>query len=658
FLTTPAAAQGCRLGKWGGSVELLADRSEVETETGSRETTNDNTRTEERVTIRNRGAYVFDPRLLTLNLGVTFARSQEDTESQTNGTLFKDDSDDDLSGFDFYAGVLSGSDTFSANVFANRSEFTLNREFAGRTDIDVENRGATFSARRLPIPSTLTIRQELNDEESRTGPIVTATDERRDIVTYDGQRGWNNAVMVLKYESVDKSDDVRPDFDFESDEARVDTSLDFGPALNRRWDSRIRAFSREDFSEEDRLDFDQRVLINHSERLRTQYRYELDDTERPGGDVTTQTASFNLNHQLYESLTTNLLITASNDSFDDGDRDIHLASVNLGYSKRLPRQGHLNAGLGLSTQEEEDDFDEAFVAQEPHTFATPFALPEALDNPNVIESSVDVTKTVNGPAVPGCGVFPVPIPLVEGVDYTLSTVGSTTEIVPLPCSLTTPGINPGDTIAVDYRFTRGGAPVTFTTDQTRADFSVDYGWIRPFFSYQRMDQDLVSGSDDSFLTDQESDTIGVALRYDRTRLRANFLVAVEDFESDDQTYEEVRATQFLRYAFKPGLSLTVNGQQSFRDFSFPEDRETDIVAARAALSYRPRTNLSAEFFASVRDIEDTLVQDERRTELGVLAHWSYGKLEVHPSLTIIDIERDTSDSRDYRAFVRVIRRFF
>ncbi len=661
FLTTPAAGQGLRLGKWDGSVELLADFSDVEVDTAGPPRTSsetENKRTEERITLRNTGAYVLDPRFITLSLGVTWGRSQEDTESQSNGTSFEDDRDADLSGFDLFAGFLPGNDTFAANVFANRNKFIQTRELAGSTDVDVENRGVTFFAKRLPLPSTLTIRQELDDEEARTGPIVTATDERRDIVTYEGRRGWENKQMVLRYESIDKSDEVRPELDFESEEANVFTSVDFGPELNRRWDSRIRLFSREDFSEEDRLDVDQFVQIEHSERLRTHYRYFLLDTDRPGGETTTQTASFTLNHQLYESLTTEVRIDVRDESFDDGERDLYNARVNLGYSKRLPREGRLFADLLVSTGEEEDDFDEAFVAQEQHTFATPFALPEALDNPNVIASSVDVTKIVNGPPVPGCGVFPVPIPLVEGVDYTLQTVGSTTEIAPLPCSLTTPGINPGDTIAVDYRFTRGGAPVTFTTDNLRAGVSVDYGWIRPFFSYERRDQDLVSGSDDSFLTDEDSDTIGVELRYARARLRARFLFEREDFESDDQAFEIVRADQFLRYSFKPGLWLTVNGRQSFKDFSFPVDRETDVKTVRATLTYARNTNLYVDVFAGVEDFEDTLVPDERTAELGVQARWRYGKLEVNPSLKVIDVERGDTDSRETRAFVRVIRRFF
>lgn len=642
-------------------MEVLADSARVEVDTAGPpqiRSETENKRAEERITLRNTGAYVIDPRFITLSLGATFGRSQERSTAETNGSKLRENRDADLSGFDLFAGFMPGNDTFSANVFANRNKFIQTRELAGSTDVDVENRGVTFFANRLSIPSTLTIRQELDEEEARTGPIVTATDERRDIVSYEGRRGWENKQMVLRYEFIDKSDEVRPELDFESEEANVFTSVDFGPELNRRWDSRIRLFSREDFSEEDRLDVDQFVQIEHSERLRTQYRYFLIDTDRPGGETTTQTASFSLNHRLYESLTTDVQIDATDESFDDGERDIYNARVNLGYTKRLPREGRLLADLVVSTGKEEDDFEEAFVPQEQHTFATPFALPVRLDNPNVIASSVEVTKVANGPPVPGCSVFPVPIPLVEGVDYTLRAVGSTTEIVPLPCSLTTPGINPGDTIAVDYRFTRGGAPVTFTTDNFRVGVSVDYGWIRPFFIHEQRDQDLVSGSDDSFLNDEDSDTIGLELRYDRARLRASFLVEREDFESDDQAFEEVRADQFLRYSFKPGLWLTVNGRQSFKDFSFPEDRETDVKTVRATLTYARNTNLYVDVFAGVEDFEDTLVPDEHLAELGVQARWRLGKLEVNPSLKVIDVEREDTDSRETRAFVRVIRRFF
>jgi len=661
FWTPPVLGQVLQLGRWDGSAEVLVNDSRLEIEIGGTTPTmfeTENTRTEERLTIRNTRAYVLDPRLITFTLGGTFGLGQERFDAFAQGIGASDERDADLSGYDFFSSIFPGNNTFAANLFANRNKFIQTRELAGRTDVDVENRGVTLFARRLFIPSSLTIRQELNAETSSFGALVSGIDERRDVVRYEGQRGWENKQMILRYELVDKSDEIRPELDFESRDLNLNTSVDFGPDLNRRWDSRIRTLSRDDFSAEDRLDIDQFVHISHSPRLRTQYRYFLTDVERPSGETTSQTASFSLNHLLYESLTTDLQLGALDQSFVEGQRNVYSARLNLRYNKRLPRSGRLIAGLGLSTAKEDDDFEEAFVPQELHTFESPFALPVALDNANVIESSIEVTKIATGPPVVGCAAFPTPIALVEGVDYTLRTVGNRTEIVPLFCSAATPGINPGDTIAVDYRFTRGGEPVVFTSDTFRFDASVDYGWIRPFFIHYQTDEDLVSGTDTGFLTDRQSNRLGVELRYDRPRLRARLQLEGEEFDSDDEVYDALRADADLRYTLKPGIWATLRGRQSARDFSFPGPRSTDVRLLRADLTYARIANLYAVLFASVEDLEDSLVPDQRTAEFGLQARYRLGKLELNGTLSAIDVERGDTDSREYRVMLRVKRRFF
>lgn len=657
----PVTAQGLHLGDWEGAVEVRAHQSSLEIETKSPSpiaTDNENTRMEERITIRNRNAYLLDPKLMTLTLGGTFGLSQEQSEAKSSSSEFKDERDADLSGFDFFAGIFPGNDTFSANLFANRNTFVQTRELAGRSDIEIENRGMMLFARRLYIPSTLSIRTEFNEQEARSGSIVSRTDERRDIVSYDGRRGWENAQMVMRYQIVDKSDEVRRELDFKSEEGNLFTSVDFGPALNRRWDSRIRIFSREDFSEEDRVDVDQFMRLEHTDRLETGYRYFLSNTDRLGGEVSSQTASFFLNHRLYESLRTDFQLDSIDESFDNGGRTLYRARSNFAYTKRLPLEGRLLAGLNVSTEKEDDDFSEAFVPQEQHTFGTPFAVSVALDNPNVVEGSVEVTKVANGEPVAGCTTFSVPVTLIEGVDYTLQTVGNSTEIVPLPCSLTTPGLNAGDTIAVDYRFTRGGAPVEFTTDTYRVSVSVDYRWIRPFFIHEQTNQELVAGSDGGFLTDRQADIVGLELRQSGRRLQSGLQVQIKDYQSEDQAFEELRTDAFLRYTLTAGLWLIVNARQSFTDFSFPEVRETDARVLRATLTYARSASLYAAVYATVEDFDDTLVQPQRTTEAGVEVRWQLGKLEVDPSLRVIDVERGNTDSREYRAIVRVIRRFF
>jgi hypothetical protein len=658
--TTPAAAEILEFGTWDGAVEALVDYASVDIESAG-DTGNaveiENTRQEQRVTMRSAESFLIDPRLATFTLGGTFGLSQEDYGSVAGGVATGDERDADLSGYDFLTTLLPQNATLSAELFANRNQYVQTRELAGRTDIDVENFGATLRAMRLYIPSSLSIRRERFEEEASTAASEVNTDERRDVLRYEGLRGWVNKQMTLRYELVDKTDRFRPSLDYRNQDATLSTIVDFGPELNRTWRSWTRVNSRDGFSAQDRLETTQSLQISHGRNLRTSYRYSLEDIERSGGKTKSHMAAFSLNHQLYESLTTDIAFDATDQSFDDGQRDVYTGFLNLRYTKRLPASGRLNASFGTTRAREDDDFEEAFVPQELRTFDIAFATPAYLDNPNVIEDSVEVTKVADGPPVAGCPAFPTPISLVEGVDYLLRTVGNRSEIVPQPCSATSPGINPGDTIAVDYRFTRGGEPVSFDTVTNRLNASVDYGWIRPFLSLERSDQDIVSGVDTGFLTDRRSTIIGIELRGQWPRLQGNLRLETEATDSDDQVFDDDRVTAQLRYTVTPRLRLLVNGVSSSARYSFPEVRESDLLLMRAELTYGRNGNLDGSLFASLQDLEDSRVPDERKSELGIRARWRLGKLTVNGTMSVLDAQRDTQDSRDYRVMLRVKRRF-
>lgn len=655
-----AADEYIQFGSWDGVLETLVDFSRTEIDSDG-DTDNavefETIRPEERITIRSRQAFLIDPRLATFSMGGTFGLGQEDHKSVVGGVTSSQERRVDLSGYSFLTNILPRNTTLSAELFANRNQHTQTRELAGRTDIDVENLGATLRAMRLYIPSSLSVRRERVAHETRSATSAANTDERRDVVSYEGLRGWVNKEMTLRYELVDKTDRFRPSIDFRSQNASLATSVDFGPDLNRSWYSGIRVNSREGFSRQDRLEIDQSLRINHGPNLSTSYRYRLNDIERSGGGTKHQMMTSSLTHQLYESLITTVSLNAIDQSFDDGQRNAYEGFLNLRYTKNLPAGGRLNASFSTRKQREDDDFEEAFVPQEQHTFDAAFAIPIFLANSNVVEVSIEVTKIANGPLVPGCAGFSTPNILVEGVDYLIRKVGNSVEIAPQPCSVNSPGINPGDTIAVDYRFTRGGEPIAFNTNIDQLTASVDYGWIRPFFSMERSDQDLVSGIDSGFLTDRQITAIGIELQGQWSRLRGNLRVEADKTESDDQVFDSDRATAQLRYKLTPRLSLSMNGTLSSVQYSFPEVRESDLVLLRAELTYGRNGSFYGSLYASMQELEDSRLLDERKTGLGIRARWQFGKLSVNGTVSILKTDRGTRDSRNARAMLSVKRRF-
>lgn len=647
-------AQGFRLGAWEGSVESSVDFDRQDTKTGGSPNSRfQDTLVQERVTLRNVGGYVYDPRLFTFSLGGTFGLDQEWVKTDTDSG-FRDGT---LWGYDVFASILP-EQAYSLNLFANRDQSFLPQELAGRTKLVTQNQGGTLFARRLYIPSSLTIRQEFRDDISRSGDSTTERKERQNIITYEGQRGWVDSDMDLRYEFIDLTDEIIPSLSYRSHEGAFNYGLDFGPELNRHWDSRLRAYSRSGVADLTSLTADEVMNIDHTERLRTSYGYHFLYTDTQGGKSSTHTGNFTLRHQLYESLVSTLLFDATLQRPPDGRRDTYRSRLDLAYTKRLPGQGLLTAGLGggLEYENDESSSTESFVPQETLSFATPIALPIALRNPFVVPSSVVVTKVAVGPLPAGC-IQPSgpPTPLVLGQDYTLQTIGDLTQIAPIPCAGATPGINPGDTIAVDYRFSVSPS-ISFMTTAWRTDLSVDYRWIRPYYSHTQRDQKLLSGQDGQFLNDERSDIAGTEFRYIGRRLYATLLGEVQRFVSTRVTFNSVRSNQFMTVSILPDLTLSFSGDEAFFKYENPT-REVRSLVGRTTLTYALNASLFADVIGEYRWLKDTLNPTERNTEATFRLRWFVRKLEVNPTLQFFDRRRGDTDTKEYRAVLYLIRRF-
>jgi len=661
--TPPAAAQLISAGPWQGELEVNLEYDRQDTKTaGAPRIRLESTTAQEVLTLRNPAMHVYDPRLLTLSVEGSFGLSQEritDTAGDVGG--FRSGT---LWGYDLLAQILP-EQPLALRLFANRTETRLPLGRPGRSDLTTETRGATLEARRLPLPSTLTVRQELLDEESRAEGVVGRRKEDRTILTYEGQRGFVDSELGLRYEFVDLADRVFPSLSYQSHEGRADYSLDFGSDLTWHWDSRLRAYRREggSFGGVASTDLttwlvDESLRIEHTDALQTFHRYLFTATETVGGTAATHTGTFTLSHQLYESLRTTLGAEGMLQRLQEGEKDVVGVRLDVAYTKGLPGRGRLTAGLGGVVQYEDDRFQgpESFVPQETHTAATPFPLSIRLANPFVVESSVVVTRVATGPLPVGCLPAPgPPTPLQLGQDYTLRTVGAVTEIVPIPCSPTTPGINAGDTIAVDYRFAVSPA-LAFVTAGWHADVSLDYGWIRLFAAHDQSEQERVSGQDGRFLDDQRLDSVGAELRYDGPRATASVLGEARRFTSTRLSYDTLRSSQSVSLPVGRDLTLNLTADEALDDYR-GQDRQSRRLAGRATVTYLLGADLLAELVVGAQWLDDTLFPSEEVRAARLRVRWRIRKLEVNPTVEYYDRRRGDTDTREIRAALQVIRRF-
>jgi hypothetical protein len=649
---------------WEGELEGIVEYDREDSRTsGSPRTRFENTVAEEILRLRNPAIHLYDPRLLTLSVEGSFGLFQErltGTDGQVgdlhHGTLV---------GYDFLAHVLPG-EPLALRLFANRTQSHLPLGRPGASELETENRGATLEARWLPLPSTLTVRQELIDEEARVEDVVARRDETRTYVTYEGLRGFVDAELDVRYEFLDLDDEVFPDLSYRSHEGVLGYSLDFGPGTAWHWDSRLRGYTRHGGSFQgvastdlSTLLVDESLRIDHTETLQSRFRYLFVGTDTAGGRADTHTGTVGVSHRLYDSLLTLATAEGIHQGLEEGRKDAGTGRLDLVYTKRLPRNGRLRAGLGGTLGYEEDRFEEAetFVPQETHVVATPFALPVRLRNGFVIEGSITVTKTALGPLPVGCLPPPgPPVPLVPGQDFTVRTVGAVTEIVPVPCSAGTVGINPGDTIAVDYRFAVS-PDLSFTTVGWRADVDLDYGWIRAYAAYDGSDQQRVSGFAGPFLDDQQIALAGLELRHDGDPLTASALGEVRRYDATHLAYDTLRFSQSVTLAlWERELTLSLLADQTLDEYR-SQDRSSRRFAGRATITYLPGSSLLVEVAVGAQYLEDSLFPTEEVREAGVRVRWRVRKLEVNPSVFYYDRRRGDVETSELRAVLQVIRRF-
>src|SRR3990172_3181132 len=340
LLAPRALAQVFRPGTWGGSAGVFLDFARDDSSLGETSSRTRTTLLEERLTLRNTEASVYDPRFLSLSLEGTTGSSQSWSKVGTDSSS----SNNFLWGYDTSAQILRDK-PYSLGLFANRTESVSARTLGGGSDNVIENRGASLFANGLFIPSTLSFRQERWSERPFTWGGAFH-DERRNIASYLGQRGWIDKETELRYEFTDSSDRVFPRLSYRRHEAGFDYGQDFGSDLNWHWDSRARGSKQVGVVDLRRATLEEVLRVEHSESLQTQARYHLAHVEAAGGATTTHTGELSLRHRLYESLTTQLAADASAQKLEGGWIDVFGGRADATYTKRLPWRSRLNARLG------------------------------------------------------------------------------------------------------------------------------------------------------------------------------------------------------------------------------------------------------------------------------------------------------------------------
>ena len=349
-------------------------------------------------------------------------------------------------------------------------------------------------------------------------------DETRYTAGADAYKGFQTADLDFNYQFVDDSYTGSIKYSFITNWANLFYSLDFGPTLNRRWDSQVSYLSRSGAGvNESFLYADERLHIDHSDRLSTNYEYLLVSNDTEGQRDTSNTATFQLTYHRYRNLVNTVTLQGFYETVTpQGHIDYYAAELGSGYNHSIPWGGNLTLGTDGRYEIDQDHVSGPVnVFDEKHTAPSFFGhgIGFTLNNPFVLTSTI-VMYDIRGGAR---------IPTRLGVDYSIAAQGQSTQIVILPTTLV---IHPSDPLEVSYSYV-SGPNGRYSTTSWSANAGLTFSWMSLNFSYVQFNQSLESGVGAQYLYNsrQESAQLNVHKEWESFDASANALYQIYHTQS-------------------------------------------------------------------------------------------------------------------------------
>lgn len=639
-------------GTWGGSLEsgYGTDRQQLRSSDGTPGIDSARRRTQERFTIRNEGFSFLHPGIVSGNLGLTFGSVQD--RDNSNGTVSSREAK--LTGYALDS-TLFAAFPYNGTLYANRTQNFLTQPF-GRTDIALENRGATFRLREdsplrdwgFPFFSA-NLRAEQQHTREATTSVLGQTfnrDEMRNVVSLDGHKGFETSDLDLRYEFNDLKNSAFPNGSFKSQTANLNYSLDFGPALNRRSNTRLFYYTRSGVSPFSLFSADQRLQVDHLKNLSTSYSYLLTHTDTQAGASTTQNGFFDVRYKPYRDLTANGHLSGLHQELPAGVRDSYAGQLALQYQRDLPGSGTVFARASGRYQLNDNHLsasqinvtDEAQGAPNPLGAGAGFLLNQSF----VVASSIVVVDTRGGAR----------LPTTPGVDYEIVKEGDLTRIVPLPTSAV---IQPGDPLAISYSYELDPS-LKYSTLSRSVSGGVDFRWIAFSYGHEQSEQTLLSEQDSRFLQNLRKDTAQLDLRGTWKALRGQAGAGYVRYDSTRLAYTQQRYTLLANYRPTRSLALAFNADSTRTDFVLPV-HQTDARSMQLTLDWYGAEGLSTTALLSRRMYKDSLQPTEIINEASLKARLLYGRLDLSSAFTASERIRGGFQTANWRLDLLATRRF-
>ncbi len=489
--------------------------------------------------------------------------------------------------------------------------------------------------------SSIDAQQEESDESTTQLGQTYKLDETRDILGYEADKGFQTADLDLYYQYISDSYTGSERFAFDTQWVNLNYSLDFGPDLNRRWDSLVNYYTSSGAFAQSFLDADERLHIDHFENLSTTYEYLLSNSSAEGQTDTGQIGIFQLQHRLYQSLVTTLTLQGFYETLTQGELDSYAAELTPNYTRSIPWGGTLYLG-GDGRYEIDDDRlsgSQITVLNEPHG-ATPGGF--TLNHPFVATSTIVLVDIRGGGKIP-CQL---------DIDYDIAELGPLTQIVSIPTSQI---IQPGDPLEVSYSYDVA-AHGRYSTTTLVGDAGMAFSWIDFNLQHEQIDQSLLSGQGGQFLYNQRQDGGRVEVHHEWEPVDARATALYQTYDSSSELFSLKYTLQnYGQYlTFRPGwdLALRFSGNEMFTNYTSPR-RQTTSTDFETALDRFVGAGNYFSVYGRIRTLTDSQFPTQTYIEAGLRSHWQWGKIHFEPSFSWTDTKYGPLETTDPYLILRI-----
>lgn len=639
-----------RLGSWSGQLGLnyMNGTQSMSSPDGSTSTTTSNA-FRESLRIANSGFYVVSPLLFTGNLALDLQLNQDKSGGSENSTAVQGKA----IGYAFDATFLA-EQPYTASVFANRSQIQVLQPSGGRIVGISENRGAGFHLRQNSflkdwgypwVEANLYIHEENSQNTTTSFGHSLSSEEQRRTLAFDASKGFETADLSLHYQLNDMRNPAFSQGNFQSMATGLVYSLDFGPTLNRRFDSRLDYTTRNGVSPSTMLSNSDHLHIDHYQNLSTDYQYGFNQMTAGGISTMAQNGGFTVSHQLYQNLTTTAGVTGSHAAMPNGSTNSYGGQLGQGYHHSLPGKGNFFANWSGGYQLSSNDLSTSSISviDEAHNAPTPLGagVGFVLSHNFAVAASVVVTNVRGGGRMP----------TNAGVDYDVVTLNNQITIVPLAGSLK---ISPGDPLEVSYDY-QVDANLKLTTTSSRFGMGVKYSWISISFAHQQSNQTPLSQTTPLFLQSTRQNLVQISLQGNLLAMAANANMDFENSKSTTTAYDQSKLGATLVRQIQPNMRLIVGMNASETRYTLPVQLTNSSRSARSSINWFTEGGWSNTASVDWSNYSGSATPPETLVQAIAQSSITLGKLSLNANLALGQWLRNNSRATNRSVNISIVR---